>query len=156
MDKLQTKHFKIKFSVKIILLCVAVLAVCAAGIALSIVRICNYGIHGFNDVIKYPFLIAVSLACVVIVVALLIRSEYTVDDKDFTVKFGFIKTKYPIKDVTKVFLDREKNKLTVYMGEQYAVLSVDQKWNDEIVRELMSRNQNIEYSFSVTEDKPQE
>ena len=151
----ETKTFKFKLNAKLILLCVAILLLCAAGIVVTTLRMLKYGIHGVNDVIKYPFLLAVCVACVVIVVALLIKAEYLLTDKELITKFGFIKTKYPIKELTSVLLDRDKNRLTLYMGEQFAVVLVDPKWNEEFVRELLKRNPEIEYTFTVTENKPQ-
>lgn len=156
MKNPEMKTFPFKFSVKIILLCAAILALCVAGVIVSTIRMIRFGIHGLNDVIKYPFLIAVCVACIVIVVSLLIKSQYVVTDKEFITQFGFIKTKYPVKDLTSLLLDREKNKLTIYMGEQFAVVSVDPKWNEDFVRELLKINPDIEYSFTVTENKPQD
>lgn len=146
------KNFKIKFSPAIIALAIAVLALSALGIALSIARIVKFGIHGFTDIVKYPFLIAVALACIVIVVALLIKSEYIVDDKYFTSKYGVIKSRFAIKDVTAVVLDTDTYKLTVKFGEEFCVLSLLKEWNEELVRAMLAVNPNIDYSFTFAEN----
>ena len=57
----------------------AALLVCALGIALSVYNIFKSGLHSFTDFLKYPFLILISIALAVIVVALLIKSQYIVD-----------------------------------------------------------------------------
>ena len=151
----QTTYFRFQFSKAIILCCAAALALCAAAIALSVWRIFkNDGLHSFNDWLKYPFLILISVAGIIIVVALLIKSQYVVDDKNFITQFGLIKSKCALKDITSVLLDTETNKLTVYMGEAFSVISVQKSWNYDFVRALLKGNPDIDYSYTVKENKP--
>ena len=145
------KSFKMKFSPMIICLCIAVLALCGVGIGISIWRIARFGIKGFNDVIKYPFLIAVCIFCIVIVIAILIRSQYVVVGETFITQFGIIKTKFPIKEMTSLLFDRDLCKLSIYFGEQFSVISVSPTWNEELVRALLAVNPNIDYGFTLTE-----
>ena len=145
------KRFKMKFSPTIILLCIAVLALCGVGIGISIWRIARFGIKGFNDVIKYPFLIAVCVFCIVIVIAILIRSQYVVAGETFITQFGIIKTKFPIKEMTSLLFDRDLYKLSIYFGEQFSVISVSPTWNEELVRALLAVNPNIDYGFTLTD-----
>lgn len=113
----QKKCFRFQFTPVVLLMSAAALLVCALGIALSVYNIFKSGLHSFTDFLKYPFLILISIALAVIVVALLIKSQYIVDDKNFTTQFGLIKSKCALKDITSVVLDRDTNKLTVYMGK---------------------------------------
>ena len=145
--------FKITFSKSIYLLCVAVYLLCIAGIALSVWRIIKFGVHGFNDIIKYPFLIAVCLLCIVLVTAILIRSQYVVDKQYLITQYGLIKSKFAIKDITAVTLDSDSQKLTVNFGEPYTVISVSPAWNEQFVRALLAVNPNIDYSFTFSENK---
>lgn len=145
------KRFKIKFSPAIICLCVAILVLCGVGIGVSVWRIARFGIKGFNDVIKYPFLIAVCVFCIVIVIGILIRSQYVVAGENFITQFGIIKTKFSIKDMTSLLLDRDLYKLSIYSGEQFSVISVSPAWNEELVRALLAVNPNIDYGFTLSE-----
>lgn len=145
--------FKITFSKSIYLLCIAVYLLCIAGIALSVWRIIKFGVHGFNDIIKYPFLIAVCLLCIVLVTAILIRSQYVVDKQYLITQYGLIKSKFAIKDITAVTLDSDSQKLTVNFGEPYTVISVSPAWNEQFVRALLAVNPNIDYSFTFSENK---
>lgn len=145
--------FKITFSKSIYLLCVAVYLLCLAGTALSVWRIIKFGVHGFNDIIKYPFLIAVCLLCIVLVTAILIRSQYVVDKQYLITQYGLIKSKFAIKDITTVTLDSDSKKLTVNFGEPYTVISVSPAWNEQFVRALLAVNPNIDYSFTFSENK---
>ena len=145
------KAFKMKFSPTIVLLCIAVLALCGVGIGVSIWRIARFGIKEFTDVIKYPFLIAVCIFCIVIVISILIRSQYVVSGETFITHFGVVKTKFSIKEITSLLLDRDLYKLSIYFGEQFTVISVSPTWNEELVRALLDINPNIDYGFTLTE-----
>lgn len=145
------KRFKMKFSPTIVWLCIAILALCGVGIGVSVWRIAHFGIKGFNDVIKYPFLIAVCAFCIVIVIAILIRSQYVVAGETFITQFGLIKTKFSIQEITSLLLDRDLYKLSIYFGEQFSVISVSPAWNEELVRALLDVNPNIDYGFTLTD-----
>ncbi len=128
---------------------------CALGIGLSVYRIFdNGGLRAFNDWLKYPFFILVCVLGIIVLAALLIKSQYVVDDKNLTTQFGIIKSKCAIKDITSVILDRDTSKLTIYMGENFSVLSVRPSWNEDFVRALLKVNPDIEYSYTVKENKP--
>lgn len=139
----------------IICLCIAILLLCGVGIGVSVWRIVRFGIKGFTDVIKYPFLIAVCIFCIVIVIGILIRSQYIVDGENFITQFGLIKSKFAIREITSVLLDRDLKKLSIYFGEQYSVISVSHEWNEELVRALLAVNPNIDYGFTLS-DSPQD
>ncbi len=134
-----------------IVLACAVIALCLAGIALSILRIINEGIHEFADALKSPFLIAICIFGIVIVVALLIRSQYVITDEHFITQFGLIKSKFAIKDITSIILDTDSRKLTVYMGEEYFVVTTNPEWNNDLVQALRERKPEIDFSFTLTE-----
>ena len=138
----QKKCFRFQFTPVVLLMSAAALLVCALGIALSVYNIFKSGLHSFTDFLKYPFLILISIALAVIVVALLIKSQYIVE--------------CALKDITSVVLDRDTNKLTVYMGEAYSVLSVQPSWNEDFVRALLKGNPSIDYSYTIRENKPDE
>lgn len=91
------KYFRFQFTPAVIAMSIAALLVSAAAIGISVYNISKNGIHSFNDVLRYPFLILVSVALAVIVTALLIRSGYLVDDKYFTTQFGLIKSRCELK-----------------------------------------------------------
>lgn len=150
----QKKYFRFKLTPTIVGMSAAALVVCIAAVIVSVYNICTDGLHSFNDWLKYPFLILVSVALTVLVVALLVKSQYIVDGKSFTTQFGLIKSKCLLKDITAVVLDRDTNKLTVYTGETFSVVSVQPSWNENFVRALLKGNPEIDYSYTVTENKP--
>ena len=156
----QIKRFKYKFTPTMLALAYAVLVLCLVGIVVSVWRIMQFGIGGFSDALKSPFLIAVCVLCIVIVVAMLFKSEYTVDATHYTTRFGIIKSKFLIKDVTSLVLNTDQRKLTVYFGEQYAVLSIDPTLCDAFISALREVKPSIDFSFTLAEkadetDKPE-
>jgi len=144
-------YFTIKFSKTILVLAVAVLCLCVASIIVSILNMKRFGLNGFSDYLKYPFLLLVSVFCIAIVVALLIKSQYIIDETYFISQYGFIKSRYEIEKITSIVLDTDTNKLTVYMGEEFFVLSLNKEWNEKFVRALLNVKPSIDYSFTVAE-----
>ncbi len=135
-----------------IFLAIAVLLLCTAGIAVSIYRLVKFGgVNGFAEALQSPLLIAISIFCIVIIIALLVKSQYIVDDTHYTTQFGFVISRFPIKDITALVLDMDTKKLTVYMGEQFSVLSLSPEWNDEFIAALRAVNPDIEFSFTLAD-----
>ena len=148
---IQAKTFKIQFSKSILFLAVAVYVLCVAGVAVSVWRIMQFGVKEFLDVIKYPFLIAVCIFCIVLVTCVLLKSQYVVDERFLTTQYGFIKSKFPVKNITEITQDTDCKKLTVKFGEEYMVITVNSPWNEEFVRALLAVNPDIDYGFTLTE-----
>lgn len=134
-----------------IALAIGVILLCLVGIGLSIYRLSVTGIQGFSDVLKSPFLIAICVFCIVIVVALLIKSQYVVTKTEYISQFGFIKSRFPIKDVTAIELDSDTQKVTVYFGEQYSVLSLPPVWVHDFIATLREIKPEIDFTFTLAQ-----
>ena len=147
----EAKYFKYQFRPIMLVLAIAVLLLCVAGIGVSVYRIVTFGIRQFSDALQAPLLILISLLCMTVVIALLIKSQYIVDENYYTVQFGFIKSKFPIKEVTAMELNSDTKKLTVYVGEEYSVLSLSPLWVDDFIAALRKANPNIDFSFTLAE-----
>lgn len=149
----EKKVFKYTLSVKMILLSILAILLSVAGIAVSAYRIAREGkIDGFVAALRSPLLILVCVMCIVIVLSILIKSQYVIDGKDYITQFGFIKSRFPIKDITALVLDSDTKKLTVYIGEQYSVLSLNAEWNDAFIKALRDINPNIDFSFTLAQE----
>ena len=144
--------FRYQFSKTILLCALAVLLLCFVGIVLSAYRIMKYGVYGFSDFLKYPFLILVCVFCIILVISILIKSQYVLNEQNFIVQFGFIKSKYPTKDITSILLNTEHKKMTVYFGEDFIVLSMTDSGNDAFAKALMKLNPDVEYSFTLADN----
>ena len=149
----EAKIFKFKFTPLMIILAIAVIVLCSLGIALSVWRIVRDGVHGFGDVLKSPFLIAVCLFGITVVIGVLVKSRYLVTNDYFITQFGFIKSKFPIKDFTSLILNTDEKKLTIYMGEAFLVTSLSPEWNNDLVQAIREVKPDIEFSFTLTDKK---
>ena len=152
----EAKNFKFRFTPLMIILAIAVFILCAAGIVLSGWRIHNQGIHGFNDALKSPLLIAICVFGIVVVAALLIRSQYVITEKELIVQFGIIKNKFNVAEFTSILLDTDTQKLTIYMGEAFFVVTTNPMWNNDFVQALREVKPEIEFSFTLTEGNPKQ
>ena len=133
-------------------LSIAVILLCVAGIVISVYRLVEFGgVDGFTDALTSPLLIAICIFCIALVISMLVKSQYIVDDKYYTTQFGFIKSKFLIADITALLYDTDTKKLTVFVGEQFSVLSLNPIWNDEFITALRAVNPNIDFSFTLTE-----
>ncbi len=131
----------------------AVIALCAVGVAVSVYRLFEYGILDFLDALQAPLLIAICLFCMGLMISILIKSQYIVDETHYTTQFGFIKAQFLIKDVTKLELDSDSKKLTVFIGEQFSVLSLSPQWVDEFIEAIRAVKPEIEFTFTLAENK---
>ncbi len=153
-EKQQFKKFPYKLSPIMWILAFGVIALCLAGIVISVYRIVKFGLAQTTDYLQSPLIIAVSLFGIAVVVGILCKSEYAVGKDTFYTRFGFIKSSFPIKEVTSMILDTDEKKLTVYFGEQFMVLSMNPSWNDDFIQAMREANPEIEFSFTLAENKP--
>lgn len=147
----KAKYFKYEFTKTLIALIFVVLALCAAGIAVSIYRLYRFGITGWMDALKSPLLIAVCIFCIATILGVLFKSQYIIDETHYTTQFGFIKSKFPIKDITKLELNSDTHKLTVFIGEEFSLLSLSPIWNNEFIAALREVNPDMEFTFTLAE-----
>lgn len=149
----EAKTFKFRFTPLMIALSIVVILLCAAGAALSVWRITQQGINGFNDALKSPLLIAICIFGIVVVVTMLAKSQYIITKDNLIVQFGIIKSKFPVASFTSILLDTDSKKLTVYMSEEFFVVTTNPEWNNDFVQALREVKPEIEFSFTLTEGK---
>ena len=145
------KYFKYKLTVAMKLVAVAIILLCLAGICVSAYRIVKFGVRELMDTLQSPFLIVICLFCIVTVIAMLVKSQYIVTDTHYITQYGFIKSKFLIKDITSMVFNTDTKKLTIYSGEQYCVLSISSEWKDDFARALMDIKPDIEYSVTLAD-----
>ena len=150
----EAKKFKFRFTPLMVILAIAVLLLATAGCVLSVWRITQQGIHGFNDALKSPLLIAICIFGIVVVTAMLVRSQYVITETALIVQFGIIKSSFKVADFTSVLLDTDSKKLTVYMGENFFVVTTNPEWNNDFVQALRKVKPDIEFSFTLTDGEP--
>ncbi len=155
-DNTQNKYFKITFSKLIYLLIVGIILLCAASIFVSVRQIVRFGVTGFADYLKYPLLILISLFCIAVVLSMLVKSQYVVNKQHLISYYGFIKSRFPVQNITSMLLDTDTKKLTIRFGEQFIVLNMHYDWSEQFIRALLDAKPEIDYSFTMAENKPQD
>ena len=145
--------FPFRFTKLMILLAIAVILLCSAGIGVSIWRITQNSVKQAGDLLKSPLLIAICVFCIALMISVLIRSRYVLTENEFIAQFGFVKSKYTVKSFTSVTLDTDTRKLAVYMRENFFIVVIDPAQNNDFVQALRKVNPNIEFNFTLAEKK---
>lgn len=155
-ERKPAKVYKFKFSPLMLALFGVGLALCAAGIGLNIWRIITQGASDAYAWLQYILLFFVSIFLAVLIVAMLIKSQYAVTEQYLVMQFGIIKTKYEIKKICSVHLFKGANRLTVYFDDyqtKYVSIVVKEMWYDDFVKTLLEMNDKIGFSFSTKEEE---
>ena len=153
------KTFKYKYSKLTTGFIYAGLVLAVAAFGLNIYSVATENINEAAnpafDIIRYILLFGVSVALFVILISLIASSYYSVDEKYFKTSFGVIKSKYKLEDIDSIILDRETNKLSLYLkNESFIVVAVKPDWYDEFITAILAGNPNIEYSIKSKENSP--
>lgn len=159
MKKNQTikrQAFSFRFSKNMILFSILAMLLCVVGVIVSVLRIVKYGLDDFQDYLKSPFLILICLAGIVVLTALLIKAEYVVDEKYLRSNFGVIKSRIEVSKITALTSDPQTGKVSVYVGEEFFVASLTVGKSEDFCSALLKVNPKINYSFTLTDNKPQE
>ncbi len=153
------KRYPFRFTPLVTALCCLGLALSAAGIGLTTWQFVGFlggDISSAYEWMKYILLYFVAIALAVLLSAMLIRSQYVIDERYLVTQFGIIKSKYDLKTVYSVHLFRGTGKLAVYFDDyktKYIVIIVKESWYDDFVRTIMERNPRIAFSFSTAEEE---
>lgn len=127
---------------------------------LAVRRILQSGdLASFYSWLQYIILYLVSILLAVLITAMLIRSRYTVTEKQIILQFGLIKSKYEIKSIYSIHLFQGSNKLALYFDDyhtKYTVVVVNRSWYDDFVKTLLERKPSIEFTFSTAEEEAAE
>lgn len=157
--KLQGETFRFRFTGVMLALLALLLALCAAGIGLTTWQFVDFlqgDISSAYDWLKYLLLYLVCILLAVIVVAMLIKSQYVITENALITQFGIIRSRYEIRKIYSVRLLRGSNKLAVYFDDfktKYIIIVVKETWYDGFVQALLARNERIEFDFITAEEE---
>ena len=105
---------------------------------------------------KYVLMFLVCGLLFILVVAMLIRSQYIITDRELILQFGLIRTRYELKKIRSVRHFMGSGRLAVYfddMKNQYAVIVVKEEWFGDFVKALREKNEDIGYDFTSPEEE---
>lgn len=141
------KRFKLKFETKYVILTYIGLAICAAGFALNLWRCIKHG--GFTDFytsLQYIIIGVVTVFAPVLLLCVIYNSKYILTETEFITSFGFIRSKFPIAEMTSLIYDAEKCSLAIYTGESYMVFKLSPEWQREFIDYLREKNKKLLYN----------
>ena len=151
--------FRFRFSPLLLAVMIVGLALCAACIGLTSWQLADFirtDLTSVYDWLKFFLLYFVAGFLAVLIVSMLVKSQYILTDKELILQFGFVKSKYAIKKIFSARVFKKSNKLTVYFDDfktKYMVIVVREDWYDEFVKELGSRNERIEFDYVSAEEE---
>ena len=95
----------------------------------------------------------IGLSAFVFIIPAMLSSAYVITDKHLITKWGLVKNKYEVKDITRITHFRLTNKLVVFFeDESYTTINVAPEKYEEFIDTLKSVNNKIFYQLN-TEDK---
>ncbi len=159
MEKRENAKFAFTFSPSMIAAFTVLLALCAAGVALTTWQLVGFLQGDISSVWKWMQFLLMYLVCAlltVLVVAMLIKSQYIITDKELICCFGLIRSKYELSKIYSVRHFKGSGKLAVYFDDyknKYTIIVVKESWYDAFVKELQARNDKIEYDFMTAEEE---
>lgn len=150
------KVFKYKFSRLTTIFIYVGIALCAIGIGVNVFAIITgdpaSAANPIYPIIQYTLMFLIPIILLVILIALLVSSYYSIDDTTLKTSFGIIKSSYNVKDIDTILLDRTTDKLTVHFkNNSFIVIVVKEEWYDEFIDALCKTNTEIEYSINSKE-----
>ncbi len=155
------KTFRYKFSRLMTILIIVSLVLCAFGFGLNLYNLLKYGTststNEFYAYLQYGLMFFATTALAIILISLLINSHYGVNDRYFYTSFGFIKSKYDIKTIENIILDRKTNKLTItFEDNSYVIIVVKDEWYEEFVDCILKANPDITFAIDTEVPDPDE
>ena len=146
------KKYKFRFTTLILILLWVTIVLCVAAFGWNIYRFTQTGANSVYEWIQYGILFFTSVFFAALIVSILIRSQYILTEKQLITQFGFIRSKYEIANITSVHLFKGAGKLAVYFNDnKYMVIVVKPEWNNEFIKDLLSKNEKIRYDVSTTD-----
>ncbi len=156
MKKSPIKRYKFQYSPIIFIMFGLGFALAAAGIALTVWRIATQGADGVYQWLQHILLLLMSAILIVVILSMLIKSQYLLYEDKLVLQFGIIRTKYQLKQIFSVHLFKGAGKLAVYFDDfktKFVNIVVKESWYDDFVKSLLELNPNIGFSFSSAEEE---
>ncbi len=156
---LPPKKFPFRFSPLMLALCIIGLVLAAAGFGVTTWQFVNFlkgDISSVYEWMKFILLYLVSILLGVLLTAILIKSQYIVDESRLTLQFGLIRQRYDLKKICSVHHFHGAHKLAVYFDDyksKYIMIVVGEAWFDEFADALIARCPRIEVTSSTPEEE---
>lgn len=149
------KKFRFKFSTLVWVLLFVVLLLSFAGLGFNIFNLVNYIPKGAGKILIYSIMIMLIIFLIAMDLSIMIFGSFIINDDYLIARFGIVKTKFKIKDITAIILHKKDNKLVVYEKEnKYLVIVINQSEYDDFVLFLRKKNKSIIYDVKEKDIDP--
>lgn len=145
-------RFKYKFKNYVYVLMVSAIVLALATIGMSVYRFIAFG-YDPNKSLGVILSLLIAVFIIILIASILISSYYEVNQNDFILKWGILKNKIPVKEITRTIHNTDTNKLTVIYGKEdnFMVISVVDTNPLDIVDALRVHNKKIIYQSQSNE-----
>lgn len=138
------KKFTFKYTKVLWLLTIALLLIALAGLAFNIYYLVQFWSAGISNLISYFLLILINLTLLVFCGGLMFFRNYTISKEHLFTRFGILKFKVKLLDITEVIIYENLKKLVVYFADaKYTVIIIDQADFDKFASALKENNPAI-------------
>lgn len=138
------KKFTFKYTKTIWALIAILLIISLVGTGTCVFNLITLWDLGAKNIVTYSILIVVNLLLLSFCVCLIFFKSYTIDDERLSTRFGMLKFKVKLSDITEVTVFEKQKKLVVYFLEaKYTVIIIDEEDFDDFCDALKEKNPSI-------------
>ena len=150
------KIFKYKFTKLTISLIILGIVLCFIVLGINIYSIVTSDVKSAANlvypIIQYTLMFLVPVVLLVVLLALVLSSHYSIDGKFLKTSFGVIKSKYDIQEIQGIVLDRESNKLVInfknsLLKNNFLIIVIKDDLYEDFIDTLCKANPQIEYTI---------
>ncbi len=144
------KKFTFKYTKVLWLLTILLLIISLVGVGFNIYNLVKFWNNGITNNISQILLILVNLTLLVFCLSLMIARNYTITNDFLFTRFGILKFKVKLLDITEVIFYEKQKKLVVYFADaKYTVIIIDEKEYDSFADALKEKNPLIYISKQI-------
>ena len=138
--------FKFKQSIPLMVMNILIAVLAVVGAVFNIINLVKFADNA-GRIIAFIILLLVCLVMLAFAVWIYFFSYYLIDENDFKLVFGPIKTTVDVKTVTEVCLHKEKNTLVIYFGEEnYQIILIKKEEYDAFYDAIKAVNPTVFYN----------
>ena len=141
--------YKYNYSKPVLAIIILGIPLALACIVMNVIRF----IKSYADFNAYNYastfvVIAVSIAYLVVAIALLIDSSYYVTDKHFVLKWGILKNEIELKSITRIVYNTATNKLAIYYNDDnFFMLNAQNVNYGELADMIKEKNHRVVFEM---------
>ena len=150
------RRFRFKYSPIVWMLLLLVIAFSVGGLVMNIFNVIEYASFGSDKVITYSIVLSFNALLTIFALSVLFYGFYVIKDDRIYACFGFVRSKYLIKDIVEFAHFKKSDKLVAYFKDgKYTVIVIDKNHYDEFIAEVRKINPEILFENRIEgEDLP--